>query len=263
MHRNCITSFVQAFRDTSVMGVAGNIRIGNKATLLGETQAIEYAISLYERKAGAILNTIYIVGGASGAFRREVFTRIGYYHTQHITEDLDLSFRMQQAGMRIAYAPGAIVYTECPTTWKSLLKQRLRWTRGRFETFKEHKDFVFSRKPGHSKWLTCFLLPLVISNDWIYVLKMVAKLALYLYCIVANDMELLGIAVVLNTIIVTIILYDDRENRKFLYLAPISWLLFNIPAIIEVHSVITSMWGMLRKRELKWQKWQRLGAISK
>jgi cellulose synthase/poly-beta-1,6-N-acetylglucosamine synthase-like glycosyltransferase len=192
-----------------------------------------------------------------------VFAKIGYYHKQHITEDLDFSFRMQQAGMRIGYAPGAIVYTECPTTWRSLVKQRLRWTRGRFDTFKDRKDFIFSRKKGHSKWLTCFLLPLVIVNDWIYVLKMVAKAALYLYCILANDMEMLAVAAVLNTVIVTIALSDDREDRKYLYLAPISWLLFNIPSIIEVHSVIMSVWGMLRKREVKWQKWQRAGAISK
>ncbi len=263
MHQECLANFVQAFFDPEVMGVAGNIKIGNTDTVLGETQAIEYALGLYGRKADAILNTIYIVGGASGAFRREVFTKIGYYATDHITEDLDLSFRMQQAGMRIAYAPGAVVYTECPTTWQGLLKQRLRWTRGRFDTLKKQDGFFFSRKQEHSKWLTWFLLPLVVVNDWLYVLKIAMKLALYIYCIVTNDMEMLGVAVVMNTLIMTLALWDDREHLKYLYLAPISWLLFNIPAVIEVHSVIFSVWGMLRKKEVKWQKWQRQGAISK
>ena len=53
-----------------------------------------------------------VIGGAASAFRREVFDRLGGYDAGTLTEDMDLSLRIQEAGMRIVYAPEAIVHTE-------------------------------------------------------------------------------------------------------------------------------------------------------
>jgi poly-beta-1,6-N-acetyl-D-glucosamine synthase len=58
---------------------------------------------------------------------------------------------------------------------------------------------------------------------------------------------------------------DDKDTRQisYLLLAPIGWLLFYLATIVEFNALLQSVWGLLRKRELKWQKWQRSGVIDK
>ena len=262
LQRDAISQFVAPFTDPTVMCVAGHIKIGNTKTLLGSIQALEYTLGFYGRKADAIMGTIYIVGGAAGAFRRTVFEKIGPYHTHHVTEDMDLSFRIQQAGLQIAYAPGAIVYTECADTLKSMAKQRLRWKRGRFETFRAHPHFAFSREHQHNKLLTWLLLPLSMLEDYLFVFKTLLKAALYVYCFIAHDFSILGLAITLSSVVAFIPLYEDKERRNRAFLTPIVWALIQLPAAVEFYALIVAVWGLWRKKDLKWQRWQRQGAID-
>ena len=160
-----INHFVTHFEDTDVMAAVGNVRIGDTTHLLGVVQYLEFLFSFYFKKADALMNTIYIIGGAAGAFRKKVFDDLGPYSLTNITEDIELSVRIQNAGMKIAYASDAIVYTEGATTLSGLMKQRLRWKRGRFETFAEHKKLFFSTRKEHRKILTLLILPLALFGE--------------------------------------------------------------------------------------------------
>lgn len=131
------------------MAAAGNIKVGNTRTALGIMQALEHARGFQVKKAESLLGSVSVIGGAATAFRREVFEWIGGYQAGTLTEDLDLTLRIQEAGMRIVYAPEAIVHTEGPTTLKGLIKQRLRWKRGRLEAFALHRaSFLRPRRGG-------------------------------------------------------------------------------------------------------------------
>ncbi|MGH7141182.1 MAG: glycosyltransferase, partial [Minisyncoccia bacterium] len=152
-----IGNFVTCFRDPKVMAAVGNVKIGSTRSLIGTVQHLEFLFSFYFKKAESLLNTIYIIGGAAGAFRREVLERLNGYDSSNITEDIELSVRIQKAGMKIVYASEAIVYTEGASTITGLMKQRLRWKRGRFQTFRQHRDLFFSLSRSHNKWLTCLM----------------------------------------------------------------------------------------------------------
>lgn len=262
--KHCILEFVLALQDSRIAGVCGNVKVANTGPILATIQMYEYALSFYARKTDALLNTLYVVSGAAGAYRREVFYRVGYYDTalRGGGEDVDLSIRVQQAGMKIAFAPGAIVYTEVPTTLKSLTKQRLRWTRSRFETFRRYPRFVFSMKKGQNKLLTCFVLPLILFNDWFYIIKMLLKTSIYVYCVISHTYQLLAMLMLLTTLISALPLWNNKGYRKYLMLTPIYWLLSFIPSFIELYAVSLSLWGIWRKREVKWQNWQREGVIK-
>jgi len=264
LSKDCILHFVMALQDPNIHAVCGNIKVGNRNTLLGQIQMVEYALSFYSRQTDAMLGTLYVVSGAGGAYRREVFYRIGLYNTKLRGggEDADLSVRVQQAGMRVAYSPKSIVYTEVPEKLTGLAKQRKRWTRSRFELFRRYPRFVFSTREGHNKTLTCFVLPLILFNDWFYLLKMTLKLVLYGYCIALHQYELLAMLLIITTIMSGIPLFINREYRPYLFLAPIYWLLGFVPAFIEMYAVSTALWEMLRGQEAQWQKWQRQGAIK-
>lgn len=262
---SAIGHFVKYFRDPSVMAAVGNVKIGNTKSLLGMIQYLEFLFSFYFKKAESLVNTIYIIGGAAGAFRREVFDTIGLYNHKNITEDIELSVRIQAAGMRIMYAADAIIYTEGASTLSGLMKQRLRWKRGRFQTFWDHRHLFFSAARRHNKLLTCVMLPLALFGDVQLFFEIIFLGFLYIYSTLTHDFSsfMSGIIVVSSMFFVQLF-FDNRSSRmySFYLLAPIGWLLFYVSTFVEYQALIKSVWGSLRKQEVVWQKWQRSGCVD-
>lgn len=260
--KDTIKNFVNYFVDPNVMAAVGNVKIGNTQKIVGVIQYLEFLFSFYFKKADSVVNTIYIIGGAAGAFRREVFEKVGFYSTTNITEDIELSVRIQQAGMKIVYASDAIVYTEGASRLGDLMKQRLRWKRGRFETLLTHRDLFFSLDKKHNKLLSWIILPFAYFGELQLSLEPLFLLFLYVYSFLVNDFSsfISGIVVVASMFFIQIF-FDDKKDKSiaFYLLAPIGWLLFYIATFVEFNALFKSAWGLWRKHELKWQKWQRVG----
>lgn len=261
-----IESFVLQFRDPKVMATVGNVKIGNIRTIIGIVQYLEFLFSFYFKRADSLVGVVYIIGGAAGAFRKEVFQKLGNFSTTNITEDIELSVRIQDAGMKIVYASDAIVYTEGASELKSLMKQRLRWKRGRIETFAEHKGLFFSAKSHHNKILSWFILPLAIFGEAQLSLEIFFLLFLYLYSFYTQDFTSFysGIVVVSSMFFVQAI-FDGNKTKgayRFLLLAPIGWLLFYVSTFVEFTALVRAIWGYARGSELQWQKWKREGVFE-
>lgn len=265
VEKNAIANFVDHFRDPHVMALVGNVKIGNTKTFFGMLQHLEFLFSFYFKKVDSILNTIYIIGGAAGAFRREVFEKIGVYNSHNITEDIDLSVRIQKAGMKIAYASDAIVYTEGATDFSGLIKQRLRWKRGRFDTFKEHSELFFSTKKIHNPLLTWGILPFAIFGDVQLSLEIFFVLLLYCFAFITHDFSQFISAVTIVAFMFFVQMVFDEVKKKdvrIYSLAPIGWLMFYVTTIVEVNALVRSMWGFYRHTEVQWQRWKRVGVIG-
>jgi biofilm PGA synthesis N-glycosyltransferase PgaC len=262
---DAIGAFVECFKDPRVMGAVGNVKVANTETILGTLQYLEFLFSFYFKKADSLFNTIYIVGGAAGAFRREVFDIIGPFNPKNITEDIDLSVRMQKAGMPIVYAVNAVVYTEGAVTFEGLLKQRLRWKRGRFQTFYEHRALFLSSNKKHNAILSWLILPLALFGDMQLFFEPFFLLFLYFYSLITHDFSsfISGILVVGTMFVVQ--LFDDRSEKKLplFILAPIGWLLFYVTTVVEHHALIQSIRGIVTGKSVEWQRWKRQGIVAK
>jgi cellulose synthase/poly-beta-1,6-N-acetylglucosamine synthase-like glycosyltransferase len=264
VHEDAIKHFVSYFANPYVMAVAGNIKVGNTRTILGLVQSLEYYFSFQNKKAEALLGIVFVIGGAASAFRREVFNRLGGYNTGTLTEDLDLSLRIQKAGMCIVYAPEAVVHTEGATTLRALLRQRLRWKRGRLESFRIHKSSFFSREQGINKLFFWIILPLVILEDIEMILGTTYLVLLYLYSLETRDFSYFLSIIAITTVIAFIQLSEGRYFSKssYLLLAPIVWFLLHIKIFVDLTSLIHALYTFYRKREVKWQQWQRNGVAD-
>ena len=259
-----VGNFVNHFRDPKVMAAVGNVKIGNTQTLLGVVQYLEFLFSFYFKKSDSLLGSIYIIGGAAGAFRKEVFQQLGGYNVSNITEDIELSFRIQYAGMKIVYAEDAVVYTEGASDLNGLIKQRLRWKRGRFETFLNHHQLFFSIDKRHNKVLSWLILPLAIFGDLQLFLELFFIAFVYIYSYLTDDYSsfISGIVVVSSMFAVQILFDTNRKKwGRLILLAPIGWLLLYASTFVEFNALIKSLWGYIRKEKVEWQAWKRKGVF--
>jgi len=157
---DAIANLVRHFSDPRVGAVAGNVKVGNRASLLARWQALEYiTMQNFERRAFAILNCITVVPGAIGAWRRDVVLQAGGFAPETIAEDADLTLAILRMGYRIEYEDTAIGFTEAPETVGSLVKQRFRWMYGTMQAVWKHLDTLFRRRYGA---LGVFAVPYVL-----------------------------------------------------------------------------------------------------
>ncbi|CAN5880941.1 glycosyltransferase [soil metagenome] len=133
----------------------GIIRVGTPRSFLGTSQVLEYLRAfLFGRVAWSELESLMIVSGAFGVFRKDVLVEIGGFRHDTIGEDMDLVVRMHRhlrtAGRtyRIAFAPDPVCWTECPETLGGLRHQRERWQRGLGETLHHNHEMLADRRFG-------------------------------------------------------------------------------------------------------------------
>ncbi len=122
-----------------VGAVTGNPRIINRTSLLAKIQTGEYAtiIGLIKRTQ-RILGKVLTVSGAIAAFRKTALHSVGYWDTDMVTEDIDVTWKLEKAFWDIRYEPRATCWIYVPETIKGLWRQRLRWSQGGVEVLKKH-----------------------------------------------------------------------------------------------------------------------------
>lgn len=75
--------------------------------------------------------------GTGGVWRKECIIDSGDWHTNTLTEDLDLSYRAQLKGWKFIYLKDFTTPAELPSEINSLKAQQYRWTKGAVETAKK------------------------------------------------------------------------------------------------------------------------------
>lgn len=132
LDRHSLTWFVRRLQSDSTLGGAtGNPRIRNRSSMLGRLQVGEFSsiIGLIKR-AQTVYGRIFTVSGVMCAFRKRALQDIGWWSRETITDDVEVSWRMQLAGWGLVYEPKAICWILMPETLKGLWRQRLRWSIG-------------------------------------------------------------------------------------------------------------------------------------
>ncbi|MHC9085826.1 poly-beta-1,6-N-acetyl-D-glucosamine synthase [Luteimonas sp. RIT-PG2_3] len=154
-----------------VGAVTGNPRIRNRSTMLGRLQIGEFSsiIGMIKR-AQRVYGRLFTVSGVISAFRRSALHRIGYWSDDMVTEDIDISWRLQMDHWDIRYEPNALCYILMPETLRGLWKQRLRWAQGGVEVLLRHTSQLFSWK-RRRMWPVLF--EYLLSVTWAYVMLLI------------------------------------------------------------------------------------------
>ena len=260
-----IGNMVKYFIDKKVMAVAGNVRVGNNAKIIGAIQKLEYIYGFYFKRADSLLNSVYIVGGAAAAYRKSVFKRLGGFDTEIITEDIEYSTRILNAGYKIRYAADAVFYTEAPSDVNSLIKQRLRWKYGRLKTFYKYRHLFFKANGKQSKFLSFIILPVALFAEMLLSLEVVLLPLFFAYSLMSGDFVPLIYAISLLSGIIFLQLLTDAkrgEIKDVIIWVPVAWLVFYFIDFIEYMALAKSISKILKNKDVSWQRWERVGVFG-
>lgn len=119
-----IARMVAPLDNPQVMGVKGAYRT-KQPSLIARLVQLEFDIR-YERMAE--LERIDFIDTYAAAYRRVLFVNHGVFDTAYIAaEDVDLSFRLAQAGHWLVFAPNAWVWHRHPATLGRYLARKARF----------------------------------------------------------------------------------------------------------------------------------------
>ncbi|MFW1676221.1 glycosyltransferase [Pontibacter sp. JAM-7] len=262
LDRQAVGRLVARFADPDVAAVAGNVVIGNRARSIECLQQLEYLYGFFFKRGDSVFNSVYIIGGAAAAYRRDVLQQLGGFDHSIITEDIEISTRILAHGYKTRYAHDAVVYTEGPSDWKGLCNQRLRWKFGRLQTFFRHRSLFFQcrRRPG--PYLSWLLLPVALYAELLLLFEVVLMTLFFGYTIYTQDfLPLMFVILLMSSIIWLQVISDPKRatHGNLLWLAPVAWLLFFFIDAVEFQALYRSIKRFCKGEALQWQKWVRKG----
>lgn len=156
------------------IAVGGTIRIANNSTIesgrvktvrlptriLPLFQVVEYLRAfLMARLAWSRINSLMLVSGAFGVFRRREAVAVGGFTKGSMGEDLDFVIKLHRHMLdnkkeyRIEFIPEPVCWTEAPETLAVLARQRSRWQRGALEAFFRYRGMLFNPRYGRVGFL--------------------------------------------------------------------------------------------------------------
>ncbi|WP_435283733.1 glycosyltransferase [Streptomyces koelreuteriae] len=143
---DAIERIVQPLAHPAVGAVSGNTKVGNRRTLLGRWQHLEYVFGFnLDRRMFEVLECMPTVPGAIGAFRRDAVIGVGGVSEDTLAEDTDLTMALWRAGWRVLYEESAVAWTEVPTSVRQLWRQRYRWCYGTLQAMWKHRGALLGR----------------------------------------------------------------------------------------------------------------------
>jgi poly-beta-1,6 N-acetyl-D-glucosamine synthase len=243
---------VQALeKDPKYAATTGNPRVRNRSTILGRLQVSEFSsiIGLIKRAQG-LMGTIFTVSGVCCLFRKDVMEEIGGWSTNMITEDIDISWKIQIAGYNIMYEPRALCWVLMPESMKGLYKQRLRWAQGGAETIIKYFPKIWHWK---NRRLWPMYIEYFVTAIWAVLWVLFALFTLGQKFIFGIDIENMGlfetnISIMFFTFFLQCILslyIDSRYERDLLryglsciWYPYIYWLLNTVTLLVGIPKAI-------------------------
>jgi cellulose synthase/poly-beta-1,6-N-acetylglucosamine synthase-like glycosyltransferase len=130
-------------------------RIGLPKKALPLFQVVEYLRAFLGGRIGwSGLRCLLLISGAFGLYRKSEVIEVGGYDRWSETEDLELilklheRLRLRGRRYRIVFVPDPVCWTEVPSTFRVLARQRNRWHRGMLQSLWRHKRMIFNPRHG-------------------------------------------------------------------------------------------------------------------
>ncbi|MFD5797031.1 bifunctional polysaccharide deacetylase/glycosyltransferase family 2 protein [Streptomyces diastatochromogenes] len=257
-----VRQLVQPFADPEVGAVAGNAKVGNRNTVIGAWQHIEYVMGFnLDRRMYDLLRCMPTIPGAIGAFRREAVLQVGGMSEDTLAEDTDITIALHRAGWRVVYQEHARAWTEAPGSLKQLWSQRYRWSYGTMQALWKHRKSLTDRGPSGRfgrvgmPLVVIFQIVTPVFAPLIDVFTVYSMIFVDFRAALCAWLAVLGI----QLLCAAYAFHLDREKYRYLLMMPLQQLAYRqMMYLVLIHSCITALTG----GRLRWQKLKRTGEVG-
>ncbi len=216
-----------AHADNKISIITPAPKVMKKDNWIEKIQYVEYMFSIFLRKAFTFFDSQYVAPGPGSMYKTEVLKKLGGFDTNSAVEDMEIAFRFFEKGYKLDNCENAYVYTRTPKSFKDLLKQRLRWYKGYFQTVAQYSHMRFNRKFGN---LGLFLLPM----NYVWVLLMIFITSSFLFNTVNTLVNSAETVVLVNNDIVPLVTRMELPTVMNLSVYSIFFAIFSVLSIITI-----------------------------
>lgn len=172
LDRDAISWMLRHFESGPRVGaVTGNPRIRTRSTLLGRLQVGEFSSTVgIIKRAQRIYGRLFTVSGVATMFRRRALLHVGFWSPDMLTEDIDISWKLQVNHWNVRFEPRALCWILMPETIGGLWKQRLRWAMGGSQAVRKY-GFIFKNWRFRRMWPV--YVEYIASVCWAYAMGLV------------------------------------------------------------------------------------------
>lgn len=232
-------------------------------------QALEYMKTfLLYRTGHNVAGATLLISGACGLFSKKVLKELGGFDVNSVCEDIEITMRIQEYirtdsiddELQIDFVANPVAWTEAPSTFSSLAKQRNRWFRGSAQTLWKYKHAVFNPRLGAmgfytvpAYWLFGYMVPFVQAILLIVLLLSQPVAEALLWGIIA--------ACIINVLTISIVKYTNNPVQSFKSKLRLFW--YGIVEVMFMQFFLTgvhlyaALQALLGKRQ--WDKFDRVG----
>lgn len=141
---------LEHFEDKDVAAVLPVMKIKNntKLNLLSKLQWYEYLVNVFFKKVMAKIDCVHVAPGPFSTYRTQTVKDVGYFAEDNLTEDLEMTVRLQKNNYKVIQDMNGVVYTNAMPTMKRYLAQRNRWFKGGLLNAIAYKEMLFNKKWG-------------------------------------------------------------------------------------------------------------------
>ena len=259
---DAVHQLVQPFADPEIGAVAGNAKVGNRNTIIGAWQHIEYVMGFnLDRRMYDLLRCMPTIPGAIGAFRRDAVLEVGGMSEDTLAEDTDITIAMHRGGWRVVYQEHAMAWTEAPGSLKQLWSQRYRWSYGTMQALWKHRKSLTDKGPSGRFGRVGMPLVVIFQIITPVFAPLIDVFTVYSMIFVDFKAALLAWLAVLGIQLVcaAYAFRLDKEKYRYLLMMPLQQLAYRqMMYLVLIHSSVTALTG----GRLRWQKLKRTGEVG-
>ena len=151
------------------------------ASLLTRGQAMGIDGHFMIEQAARSWNNLFMnFNGTAGMFRRTAIEAAGGWEHDTLTEDMDLSYRMQMNGWLAEYVPDIAVPAEIPEDINAFKNQQFRWAKGSIQTAIKIVPMLLEKKVSPFKFMQAiFHLTHYIVHPLMFIMALLTMPMLY------------------------------------------------------------------------------------
>ncbi|MBI2673619.1 glycosyltransferase [Candidatus Woesearchaeota archaeon] len=143
---DALKAMLPHFANKNVAAVLPLMKIKDPKNLLQKIQWAEYMVNLFYKRLMSLLDCVHVAPGPFSVYRKKILLGVGGFDEHNLTEDLEVTLKLQKNNYKIIQVMNTEVYTIPPDSLKGFYRQRNRWYKGTILNALKYRKMAFNKK---------------------------------------------------------------------------------------------------------------------